>query len=95
MGTRRLEPSKLLHLRSGIDYSAEEEADKWLAKSRTEGPANCDYLSQDQLDLRQRREISNHIGVADASLVAGMYRRAHNPMSGTRPGKLGHSHDDY
>lgn len=53
METRKLEPSKLLHLRSGIDYNAEEEADKWLAKSRAEGPTNCDYLSQDQLEDRK------------------------------------------
>jgi hypothetical protein len=85
--------SKIMSLRSGIDYRLEEEAEKWLAKGRAEGDRG-DYLSQDQLDLRQKREISNQLGVADASLVAGIYRRAHNPQMGHRPGKQGRSHDD-
>lgn len=83
----------LLSLRSGIDYAAEEQANAWLAKAAAAG-APRDWLSQDQLDLRARREIGNSLGVADASLVCGQYRRAHNPLAGSRPGKLGRSHDD-
>lgn len=82
-----------MSLRSGVDHNLEEQANQLLAASRESG-SRGDYLSQDQLDLRQRREIGNHLGVADASLVVGIYRRAHNPLSGSRPGKLGHSHDD-
>lgn len=86
----------LMSLRSGIDWSLEEQADILLARAKatTGAPVDYQYLSSDQLDLRANREIGNHLGVADASLVAGVYRRAHNPLAGTRPGKLGRSHDD-
>jgi hypothetical protein len=85
---------KLLSLRSGVDYNAEQAAEELLRQHRDTAPTDYIYLSDDQLDLRARREIGNQLGVADASLVAGMYRREHNPLSGTRPGKLGRSHDD-
>lgn len=84
---------RIMPLRSGVDYELEEQADAWLAKEKLSAE-NRDYLSADQLKLRAEREISNSLGVADASLMAGMYRRAHNPLAGTRPGKRGHSHDD-
>lgn len=84
---------KGMSLRSGINYLVEEQADEWLAKSKADG-MTVDWLSHDQLDLRQNREIGNSLGVADASLVAGIYRRAHNPLLGSRPGKLERSHDD-
>lgn len=85
--------AQIMALRSGVDYTLEEQADALLAKNR-EGVAAGLILSADQLDLRARREIGNHLGVADASLMAGIYRRVHNPLAGTRPGKLGRSHDD-
>lgn len=47
--------------------------------------AKTDYLSKEQLALRQSKEVMNHHGVSDASLFAGMYRRAYNPLAGQRP----------
>ncbi|QDH91806.1 hypothetical protein SEA_PHRAPPUCCINO_131 [Mycobacterium phage Phrappuccino] len=85
--------SSTMTLKSGVDWSLEEQADAILSKDRGDARSS-DYLSQDQLDLRARREISNQLGVADAALMRGMYRRAHNPLAGTRPTKLGRSHDD-
>lgn len=81
-----------MQLKSGTDYALEQQADEFLAQHRGDG--EVDYLSADQLELRAKREISNSLGVADASLVAGLYRRAYNPLAGTRPGKKGHGHDD-
>lgn len=89
----RLRPARTMSLRSGVDYKLEEQADAWLAKEKLSAE-NRDYLSADQLKLRSEREIGNSLGVADVSLVSGIYRRAHNPLAGTRPGKLGRSHDD-
>ena len=77
-----------LSLRSGTDYKLEEEADRWLAESRrgvTSMSAKTDYLSREQLALRQSKEVMNHHGVSDASLFSGMYRRAFNPLAGQRP----------
>lgn len=77
-----------MSLRSGIDYKLEEDADRWLAESRrgvTSMSAKTDYLSKEQLALRQSKEVMNHHGMADASLFSGMYRRAFNPHSGQRP----------
>lgn len=77
-----------LHLRSGIDYRLEDVADRWLAESRrgvTSMSAKTDYLSKEQLALRQSKEVMNHHGVSDASLFIGMYRRVFNPLSGKRP----------
>lgn len=91
MSTKVERAPKIMSLKSGVDFTLEEQADQLLAAS---DPGTRDYLSVDQLQLRQYREIGNHLGVADASLVAGLYRRAHNPLAGTRPGKRGHSHDD-
>jgi len=82
----------LLPLKSGVDYQLEQIANELLTQDRSRG--NVDWLSEDQLELRARREIGNHIGLADAALIAGMYRRAYNPLAGTRPGKKGRSHDD-
>ena len=88
--------ARLMSLRSGVDWSLEEQADVLLARSKATmgAPVDYQYLSTDQLDLRANQKIGNHLGVADASLVAGVYRRTHNPLMGTRPGKRGHSHDD-
>jgi hypothetical protein len=88
--------SKPMRLRSGGDsYSpgpksqVEEEAHKILAAERrgvTSMADKTDYLSCEQYGLRKSKEIFNHIGVPDASLMRGMYRRAYNPEFGNRPG---------
>jgi len=77
-----------LSLRSGVNWHLEEDADRWLAESRrgvTSMSAKTDYLSKEQLALRQSKEVMNHHGVSDASLFSGMYRRAYNPLTGQRP----------
>lgn len=79
---------QMMSLKSGIDYRLEEDADRWLAESRrgvTSMSAKTDYLSKEQLALRQSKEVLNHHGMADSSLFSGMYRRAFNPLSGQRP----------
>lgn len=77
-----------MSLKSGVDYRLEEDADRWLAESRrgvTSMSAKTDYLSREQLALRQSKEVMNQHGVSDASLFSGMYRRAFNPLAGQRP----------
>lgn len=80
--------SRPLSLKMGTDYKLEEEADSWLAESRrgvTSMSAKTDYLSKEQLALRQSKEVMNHHGMADSALFSGMYRRAFNPHAGQRP----------
>lgn len=46
--------------------------------------AKKDWLSPDQLAERRDREVmSNH--PIDRLIESGLYRRAHNPLAGTRP----------
>lgn len=81
---KELDPPKIMSLRSGTNYALEEQADTWLTEAR-ESASKSDWLSHDQLALRQSREIPNHLGVADESLMSGIYRRAFNPLAGQRP----------
>lgn len=88
---------RVLSLRSGVDYKLEEEADRMLAESRrgvTSMSAKTDYLSKEQLALRQSKEVLNRQGAPDASFMSGMYRRAFNPLYGQRP-KGKQTSDDY
>lgn len=85
-----LEPPQVLSMRSGPNHKVEEEADRWLAKSRegvTALSEKRDYLTHDQLMLRSSREILNINGVPDANLVSGLFRRSYNPLAGHRPKK--------
>ena len=87
---------KILSLRSGVDYRLEEDADRWLAEGRrgvTSMSAKTDYLSKEQLALRQSKEVMNQFGVSDSALFSGMYRRAFNPLAGRRPKSLRSSED--
>lgn len=91
----RISP-RLMSLRSGIDYTLEELADQMLAESRrgvTSMSAKTDYLSKEQLALRQSKEVMNRQGVSDSAFMSGMYRRAFNPFFGKRP-KGNKNHDD-
>jgi hypothetical protein len=88
--THHLDAPSLLSLQSGENSTLEEQAAEWLAKGRkgvTALSEKRDYLTFDQLQLRYRREVSNHTGISDESLMSGLFRRAHNPLLGTRPGK--------
>lgn len=77
-----------LRLRSGVDYTLEDDADRWLAEGRRAGkPCEDDYLSRDQLHLRQAKEVYNQHGWSDEALIVGMFRRAYNPHSSQRPTK--------
>ena len=90
-------PPRPMSLRSGVDYKLEEEADKMLADSRrgvTSMSAKTDYLSKEQLALRQSKEVFNRQGVPDSAFMSGMYRRAFNPLYGQRP-KGKRTSDDY
>lgn len=87
---------KPMSLKMGTDYKLEEDADRWLAESRrgvTSMSAKTDYLSKEQLALRQSKEVLNHHGIADAALFSGMYRRVFNPLSGQRPKSKRNSDD--
>lgn len=88
-----LQDPNLLQVRPGVNFALEEEADKWLAIAREGVTAlgdKRDYLTRDQLQLRASREVLNHNGVSDESLFSGIFRRAHNPLSNSRPSKRMH-----
>lgn len=83
-----LPPPQIMNLKSGTDYSVEEEANALLAKGREGVTALCDkrdYLTHDQLILRSQKEVLNGNGVAEEMLSPGLFRRAYNPLAGHRP----------
>lgn len=87
--THSVDPS-VLRLRSGEDLSAEEQANEILVNSRRQEGKNADrreWLTTEQILLRQHKEVYNQNGFPDASLVSGMYKRVHNPNAGCRPGR--------
>lgn len=78
-------------MKIGTDYALEEAANALLREGRrgvTALSAKRDYLTDEQLALRQSREVLNITGVADESLYSGLYRRAFNPLAGKRPKRL-------
>lgn len=85
-----------LSLKSGVDYSKESDADKLLAKSREGVTAlrdKRDFLTFDQLRLRTQKEVLNANGFSDESLMSGLFKRAYNPLAGSRPRGMKHSDD--
>ena len=78
-----------LLLRSGEGNQIEEDAERLLAATRRQARVTQDdpgdYLSREQYILRKTREIYNTLGVPDASLISGMYKKAYNPEFGRRP----------
>lgn len=88
--------AKVMRLRSGEDLSAEEQANEILVNSRRAEGKNADrreWLTTEQILLRQHKEVYNQNGFPDASLVSGIYKRAHNPNAGTRPGRYSKSEE--
>ena len=82
---------------SGTNYELEAIANEILRKSRigvTKLSEKKDYLTEEQLMLRQRREVSNGHGFPESHIVSGQYNRAYNPLAGKRPGKSRHG-DEY
>lgn len=72
----------------GVDYTLEEKANAILREGRrgiTALSQKKDYLTEEQLALRQGREVYNCNGVPDAHIMSGLYRRAYNPGAGARP----------
>lgn len=81
----------ILPLRTGVDFSVEDDAEKLLADDRRalrEQGQEVDYLSNDQMILRRQRELIGPYGTPDRALSKGIYRRAFNPNIGQRPVKL-------
>jgi hypothetical protein len=85
--------SSPLVLRSGDQNSIEEEAGKILARDRRQFGVG-DYLSEEQMTLRLRKEVYSTNGMPDSSLVSGLYKRCYNPEFGNRPNKNPRSSDD-
>lgn len=80
--------SMLDDLYTGINSDLEEQANALLREGRrgiTALSEKKDYLTEEQLNLRQAREVLNSNGFPDPSIRQGLYRRAYSPMSGSRP----------
>lgn len=90
----RVPDAQIIPLRNGIDFTAEDEAERILAEDRRrmrENHVTPDYLTRDQELLRRSREVLGPYGVPDrptGSSGPGMYRRTFNPFFGKRPVKL-------
>ena len=71
-----------LRLRDGVDYAVEEKADDYLKGNKG---IERNWLTKEQLALRVAKEVYCEQGFPDSGVVAGLYRRAYNPLSGQRP----------
>ena len=83
--------SLLDDLYTGTNSELEERANAILREGRkgvTALSEKKDYLTEEQLSLRQAREVLNSNGVPDPSIRQGLYRRVYSPLAGTRPGRL-------
>lgn len=90
-GTFGVTDPSILPLRSGVDFSVEDDTERLLADDRRrlrEQEQEVDYLTADQLLLRRSRELIGPYGAPDRALSRGMYRRAFNPAMGQRPVNL-------
>lgn len=90
------EDSRPLRLRSGEDLACEEKANEILVESRRREGKEADrreWLTTEQMLLRQHKEVYNQNGFPDAALVSGMYKRVHNPNANNRPGRFNKSED--
>lgn len=88
--------SLLDDLYQGINYDLEEQANAILRDGRkgiTALSEKKDYLTDEQLSLRQAREVLNSNGVPDPSIRKGLYRRSYNPLANNRPRKNGNCED--
>lgn len=80
--------SLLDDLYSGVNQELEEQANAILREGRrgvTALSEKKDYLTAEQLHLRQSREILNSNGFPDPAICQGLYRRSYNPNAGSRP----------
>lgn len=77
-------------LYSGVKSDLEEVANAILREGRkgvTALSEKKDYLTDEQLALRQAREVLNNNGFPDPSIKQGLYRRAYNAHAGIRPSR--------
>jgi len=82
--------SLLDDLYTGVNSNLEEQANAILREGRqgvTALSEKKDYLTEEQLSLRQAREVLNSNGFPDPSIRSGLYRRVYSPLAGTRPGR--------
>jgi hypothetical protein len=82
--------SMLDDLYNGINPELEEQANSILREGRrgvTALSEKKDYLTEEQLNLRQAREVLNSNGFPDPSIRQGLYRRTYSPLAGNRPGR--------
>ena len=80
--------SMLDDLYTGVNSDLEEQANAILREGRrgvTALSEKKDYLTEEQLNLRQAREVLNCNGFPDPSIRQGLYRRAYSPNAGNRP----------
>jgi hypothetical protein len=92
-----LDPAQPMRMRNGEDHGLEEQAASWLAKSREGVTAlrdKHDYLTRDQLANRYKKEVFNSNGFSDESLMSGLFRRAYNPLAGSRPSRRSHAGEE-
>lgn len=81
-------PTILRALYSGVNLDLEEKANAILREGRkgvTALSEKKDYLTNEQMKLRQDREVLNGNGFPDPSIHQGLYRRSYSPMIGSRP----------
>lgn len=81
--------SLLNSIYQGVNSELEERANAILRESRrgvTALSEKKDYFTEEQLSLRQSREVGNVNGFPDPSIRQGHYRRAFNPRANSRPG---------
>lgn len=82
--------SLLDDLYTGVNSDLEEQANAILRDGRrgvTALSEKKDYLTEEQLNLRQAREVLNSNGFPDPSIRSGLYRRVYSPLAGSRPGR--------
>lgn len=75
-------------LYSGVKSDLEEQANAILREGRrgvTALSEKKDYLTDEQMALRQAREVLNGNGFPDPSIKQGLYRRSYSPTMGNRP----------
>lgn len=80
--------SILDNLYSGVNSELEEKANALLRESRrgiTALSEKKDFLTEEQMHLRQAREVLNSNGFPDPAIRRGLYRRAYSPMAHSRP----------
>lgn len=74
----------------GVNTSLEEKANAILREGRrgvTALSEKKDYLTEEQMALRQAREVPNANGFPDPSICQGLYRRSYNALAGSRPSR--------